>query len=152
MRSRHVIPALVLTVAFPLAGCTSAASYDERMEYLRKMAEQGAETHQLLVDQGAPEIDKARCIRAFDALINKNEFPGDQPDGGTSEQLSDQIREIFVDSCVSGRPGPGSGAPKTTTTTTGPEETTTTTTPAPTTTTTTPGPTTTTTTTTTTTS
>lgn len=144
MRSRHVIPALVLTVAFPLAGCTSSASYEERMEYLRKMAEQGAETHELLRDQGA-EIDKARCVRAFDALINKSEFPGDQPDGKTSEQLSNQIRETFVDSCVSGKPGEDTDETTTTTTTTAEEPTTTT--PAPTTTTTTAPPATTTTTT-----
>ena len=134
---------LTLGAVVPLAACTSAASFEERMDYLRQVAKQGAETHDLLAAQEAPRIDKERCDRAFNGVVRAEDFPSDMSGGGQSKEWAAQIREFFVDSCVSGKPKPPGGdePPVTTTTTTVPTTTTTT----PTTTTTTTAPTTTTT-------
>lgn len=121
MRSRQVILVLTLGAAVPLAGCTAAASFEERMDYLRQVARQGAETHDLLAAQEAPRIDKERCDRAFNGVVRSEDFPSDQSSGGQSREWAAQIREFFVDSCVSGKPKPAGDRdqpPATTTTTT----------------------------------
>jgi len=92
-----------------LAGCATA-SYDERMAYLRKVAQQGADTHQLLVSQEAPKIDQERCREAWGGL-NNSDAPSDVPGGGMTAQWNAQIEQFFVDSCVSGKPKPVPGQP-----------------------------------------
>jgi hypothetical protein len=117
MRSRHAIPTLALVAVLPLTGCTSStATTEERIAYLRQVARQGAETGNLLRDQEAPRIDKARCTRAFEGVTRREDYPADT-NSGVSEEWEAQIREFFIDSCVSGKPKPVSG--ETTTTTTG---------------------------------
>lgn len=119
MRSRQVILVVTLGAAVPLAACTSAASFEERMDYLRQVANQGAETHDLLAAQEAPRIDKERCERAFAGVVRTEDFPSDLNGGGQTKEWVAQIREFFVDSCVSGKPKPAGGRePATTTTTT----------------------------------
>lgn len=147
MRPRHAIPTLTLVAV--LTGCSSGATtYEDRIAYLRQVAKQGAEAGTLLRDQDAPRIDKERCARAFEGLTRPEDYPADTASGGVSKEWAAQIREFFIDSCVSGKPRSAPGdATRPTTTTTTPEATTTTTTPPPTTTTTTPTTTTTTTTT-----
>jgi hypothetical protein len=86
-----------------LSGC-SAATYDERMTYLRKVAQQGADTHQLLASQEGPVINGDRCGKAWDGLKNPGDFPSDIGGGGTTAAWQEQIRQFFVDSCVSGKP------------------------------------------------
>src|SRR5262245_56664446 len=104
MRRRHAIPALTLMAVLPLAGCDSpdTATTEERINYLRQVAQQGAETGNLLRDQEAPKIDKERCTRAFNALTRPEDYPHDTTDG-VSKEWAAQIREFFVDSCVSGK-------------------------------------------------
>ncbi|MCP2200910.1 hypothetical protein [Lentzea flava] len=78
------------------------------MSYLRKVAQQGAETHELLKSQDA-KIDEERCKAAFAGLKNM----GDRPDvtgvGGQTAEWNEQIQQFFVDSCVSGKPKPVPG-------------------------------------------
>jgi hypothetical protein len=135
-----MFPTVALVAVLPIAGCSpSVPSTEDRLNYLRQVAQQGAETGNLLRDQEAPDIDKSRCGRAFDGLTRPEDYPSDAPDGGVSKEWAAQIREVFIDSCVSGKAKSGSGpiSPTTTTTTTSPTTTTTTTAPTTTTTTTT---------------
>ena len=98
------------TAAMALTFAACSASYDERMAYLRTVANQGAETHQLLVDQEAPRIDVKRCTEAWAGLANQEDFPQDIATG-YSEEWKGQIQQFFVDSCVSGKPKPVPGDP-----------------------------------------
>lgn len=81
------------------------------MSYLRKVAQQGAETHQLLRDQEAPTIDLERCTAAWEGLKNEGDFPSDTTIGGVTSAWGSQIQQFFVDSCVSGKPKPIPGDP-----------------------------------------
>ena len=128
MRPRHAIPTLALVAVLPLSGCSSsAATTEERLAYLREVAQQGADTGNLLRAQEAPRIDKERCGRAFDGLTRRADYPADLADGGISKEWALQIREFFIDSCVSGKARATSGGQSPTTTTTPAEPTTTTT-------------------------
>ncbi|MFL6127013.1 hypothetical protein [Actinophytocola sp.] len=123
MRPRQVVLTLALVAALPLAGCTgSPSTYEERIAYLRKVAQEGAEAGNLLRAQEAPLIDKARCTRAFNGLTRPEDYPADTASGGVSKEWADQIREFWIDSCVSGKPKRTSDASTTTTTTTTSEE------------------------------
>lgn len=84
-----------------LAACTKSASYDERMEYLRTVAQRGADTHALIKSQEAT-IDKERCERAYEGL-NDNDVPA-VLNADNREGWLTQIKEFFVDSCISGKP------------------------------------------------
>lgn len=86
----------------------SSANYDERMTYLRKTANRGAETHALLVSQEAA-IDKERCKSAFNGL--QDHIPTDAAGASASADWSGQVEQFFVDSCVSGKPKPVPGDP-----------------------------------------
>ena len=100
--------AAVLTLT--LAGC--AASYDERMQYLRKVAQRGADTHKLMVEQEAPIIDKKRCETAYEGVQGPHgDAPYDLHMASYSGPWLDQIKEFWVDSCVSGKPKPVPGDP-----------------------------------------
>ncbi|MFI7673082.1 hypothetical protein [Actinophytocola sp. NPDC049390] len=131
MPSRRVILVLTLGAVVPLAGCTSAAGFEERMDFLRQMSRQGAQTHDLLAAQEAPDIDEERCDRAFDGIVRTEDFPSDLPSGGQSKEWAAQIREFFVDSCVSGKPKPTDNREPPTPTPTTTTAVTTTTTPEP---------------------
>lgn len=123
-----MFPTVALVAVLPIVACSPAVpSTEDRLQYLREVAQQGAETGRLLRDQEAPNIDKARCGRAFDGLTRPEDYPSDQPNGGVSKEWAAQIREVFIDSCVSGKAKAGSTSPTTTTTTTTTAETTTTT-------------------------
>ncbi len=116
-----MIPTVALVAVMPLSACDSTIpTTEDRLAYLRQVAQQGAETGRLLRDQQAPDIDKERCGRAFDGLTRPEDYPADQPSGGVSKEWAAQIREFFIDSCVSGkaRATPGESSETTTTTTT----------------------------------
>jgi hypothetical protein len=83
------------------------------MNYLRKIANRGVETHNLLYSQGA-HIDPKRCDAAYNGLQDNNP-PGDTPTGGVSDAWAGQVRQFFVDSCVTGlpKPVPGQATPTT---------------------------------------
>jgi hypothetical protein len=105
MRLRCVIVAVMMV---SIAGCTSSADYQERMDYLRQIAKQGAETHALLSSQETA-IDKPRCERAYAGLGNKGKPTVTVNDGQDPEAWEAQVKEFFVDSCVSGKPKPVPG-------------------------------------------
>jgi len=107
----RIFPALTATA---LTACSSGASYTERMNYLRKVANRGVETHNLLYSQGA-RIDPKRCGDAYDGLAD-DDIPDDIDDGGgTTPEWQSQVRQFFVDSCVTGlpKPVPGQATPTT---------------------------------------
>jgi hypothetical protein len=104
---RRVMPVVVCVVL--AGGCSPTANYEERMSYLRKIAQQGAETHQLLQAQEAPKIDADRCSQAWEGIQRPEEFPRDTNEGATTANWRDQIKQFFVDSCVSGKPKPVPG-------------------------------------------
>jgi hypothetical protein len=80
------------------------------MTYLRKVAQRGADAHQLLAAQEAPKVDKKRCDDAYAGLQGSaGDVPWDDPVRGTSTDWTAQIREFWVDSCVSGKPKPVPG-------------------------------------------
>jgi hypothetical protein len=85
-----------------LAACSSGASYAARMTYLRSMAQEGVQTHRLLVAQGAITTG-TRCTAADKGLQDQNP-PDDTGTGVPSPQWLDQIQAFFVQSCVTGLP------------------------------------------------
>lgn len=105
----RILPALAATAlaATTLTACSSGASYSERMTYLRKVADRGVETHNLLYNQGA-RIDAKRCSDAYAGLQDNNP-PGDTEEGGVSDAWAGQVQQFFVDSCVTGLPKPVPG-------------------------------------------
>ena len=113
MRLRSVAIPLTIATLFATAGCTDYAEYDERMEYLRTVAQRGADTHALIASQEGV-IDKARCERAFGGLDDREQPMVDNDvatEGNEMEAWEGQIKEFFVDSCVSGKPKPVPGNP-----------------------------------------
>ncbi|MDG4756393.1 hypothetical protein [Micromonospora sp. WMMD710] len=109
MKTRSVaVTALALSLTASLAACVKSASYDERMEYLRTVAQRGADTHALIKSQEST-IDKERCERAYEGL-NDNDAPNVES-YDNREGFLNQIKEFFVDSCVSGKPKPVPGDP-----------------------------------------
>ncbi|MEU9873257.1 MULTISPECIES: hypothetical protein [Actinomadura] len=74
----------------------------------------------LLAAQGA-KIDAKRCKAAYHGLQD-DEIPADKS-GSISTEWREQVRQFFVDSCVSGlpRPVPGQTAPPPTPTSTAPK-------------------------------
>lgn len=106
MHTRLVVAVCAGTLA--IASCTTTSTYEERMQYLRKVANQGAETHQLLKSQDAT-VDAERCKGAYGGLQTINDRPRDTQSGGFSPAWNAQIEQFFVDSCVSGKPKPVPG-------------------------------------------
>jgi len=112
-----------------LAACGSAASYDQKIDYLRTAATRGAQMHAtLLGEQEKP--DRSRCTTAYGALtgtdhvavnsndvaVNNDYVPGDAPkdldfstpfdDAEVSQGYADQIKDFYITSCVTGVPKP----------------------------------------------
>ncbi|MEU4576146.1 hypothetical protein [Nonomuraea sp. NPDC023979] len=90
------------------AGAGVDGNVDERMSYLRKSAGRGVDTYKLLYSQEA-KIDKARCERAFDGSGASKDMPPDTDTGHLTAQWRAQVKEFFVDSCLSGKPKPVPG-------------------------------------------
>ncbi|MEU5869597.1 hypothetical protein ABZ815_51130 [Nonomuraea sp. NPDC047529] len=99
--------AAVIT-AIATIGCSPASTYDQRMTYLRKVAGRGVDTYKLLYSQEA-QIDKGRCERAFVGNGVINDAPDDVTGGGETPEWRAQVKEFFVDSCISGKPKPVPG-------------------------------------------
>lgn len=101
-RCRPVVAGVL--VACVAVGCSEPSSYEERMKYLRKVAGQGVEVHDL-IDSQEGKISKDRCEDAFDAVSDYvDKAPSDIGGGVTSDKWEKQIKLFFVDSCVSGVP------------------------------------------------
>ena len=85
-----------------LTSCANGASYATRISYLKATAQEGVQTHRLLVSQGAP-ISGQRCGAAYKGLQDQNP-PDDTGTGAPSQPWLDQIQAFFVQSCVTGLP------------------------------------------------
>jgi hypothetical protein len=86
-----------------VAGCAGPASFAERMAFLQKVANEGVQTHRLIVSQGGTTTMK-RCTDAYNGLQDPN-VPSDQGDGlPPSQAWVDQVQAFFVESCATGLP------------------------------------------------
>ena len=108
MRHRTIPLTLAVVALLGTAGCTDFADYDERMNYLRNVAQRGADTHTFLKSQEAT-VDKPRCERAFEGVDVDDDAPAISSSGDEYDLWIGQIKEFFVDSCVSGKPKPVPG-------------------------------------------
>jgi hypothetical protein len=105
VRVASIGSSIVLAATFALvAGCSTGATFAQRMAYLGKMANEGVQTHRLIVSGGGA-ADEKRCNDAYSGLQDNNP-PGDDPTGGITQGWSDQIKAFFVQSCVTGLPLP----------------------------------------------
>jgi hypothetical protein len=77
------------------------------MTYLEKMANEGVQTHKLVVGEGSVTTMKS-CTNAYGALQDQNP-PSDQWGGGESQDWLNEIQTFFVQSCVTGLPKSVSG-------------------------------------------
>ncbi|MGV9600715.1 hypothetical protein ACWDR1_29035 [Streptosporangium sandarakinum] len=75
------------------------------MAFLHKVANRGVDTYKLLYSQDA-RIDKARCERAFEGSGADGDMPSDVAGGTSTPEWRGQVKEFFVDSCISGKPKP----------------------------------------------
>ena len=92
------------TLAFT-TGC-SGASFAERMTYLGKVANEGVQTHRLIVSEGGT-TDLKRCTDAYNGLSDvADNAPSDLGAGERSDDWLNQIQAFFVQSCVTGLPKP----------------------------------------------
>lgn len=104
VRSRLITAVAAALAVSAAAGCSTPAPYQERMDYLRVVAQRGADTHTLLEAQGAA-IDKKRCEAAYAGLDD-----GKQPYAGVDNgAYVTQVEQFFVDSCITGKPKPVPG-------------------------------------------
>lgn len=103
---KPLIPATAVLVGLLSVSACASANYATRMAYLRKVANRGVETHNLLASQGA-KIDAKRCTEAYHGLRDDS-HPTDES-GQSSEAWLNQIQQFFVDSCVTGYPKPVPG-------------------------------------------
>ncbi|MFG1620170.1 hypothetical protein ACGFI3_46115 [Nonomuraea wenchangensis] len=106
-RTHAATIAAAAVIAAAVTGC-SQSTYDERMSFLRKVANRGVDTYKLLYSQES-RIDKARCERAFEGNGVSADAPADMATGSRTPAWQAQIKEFFVDSCVSGKPKPVPG-------------------------------------------
>jgi hypothetical protein len=79
------------------------------MAYLEKVANEGVQTHKLIVSEGSVTTVK-RCTDAYGGLQDYS-APSDMWAGGESQDWQDQIKAFFVQSCVSGLPKAVPGQP-----------------------------------------
>jgi len=109
MHVRAAILVAMLAVLAGLATGCSGASYAQRMAYLEKMANEGVQTHRLIVSQGGTTTAK-RCTDAYGGLQDQN-VPDDTGAGAPSQPWLDQVQAFFVESCVTGLPKAVPGQP-----------------------------------------
>lgn len=81
---------LVLAAMLGLLTACSGASFAERMAYLGKVANQGVQTHRLIVSEGGA-TDEKRCTDAFNGLNNWENAPSDDGMGGRTIDWQNQI-------------------------------------------------------------
>jgi hypothetical protein len=95
--------AAVAAIIGLISGCSGPASYAERMAYLKTMANEGVQTHQLIVSEGGVTTAK-RCTDAYNGLQDPNP-PSDIGYGsGPSDAWASQIQAFFIESCATGLP------------------------------------------------
>ncbi|MEU4679169.1 hypothetical protein [Micromonospora sp. NPDC023737] len=106
MEKRFAAVTLSLSLAAPLTACSSSASHEEQMEYLRTMAQHGVELH--AVTSPGASGDREQCSDAYQQLYGG-------PNGHDAPHVKDYAEEVallkegerlFLESCVSGTPSP----------------------------------------------
>jgi len=96
--------AVAVAVIGLITGCSGPASFADRMAYLKKIANQGVETHRLILSEGAVTSTK-RCTDAYNGLQDNLNPPSDEGYGmGASDAWMNQIQAFFVESCTTGLP------------------------------------------------
>lgn len=99
-----VILGFIAGLALSTSGCTTEDdSYNERRDYLQKVAQRGAETHELLASQQAL-INAERCGNAYEGLADQFVDRPRVSHGDIDDRWANLIKVFFVDSCVSGFP------------------------------------------------
>lgn len=99
--------AAALSFAALLTACTSSATHEERMEYLRRMAQRGAELHAVMKSQGSYG-DPEECSGAYEHLYG-GPNGHDAPHVGNYDEKVDLLKDgegLFIESCVNGTPSP----------------------------------------------
>jgi hypothetical protein len=87
-----------------ITGCSGPASFAERMAYLKTVANQGVQTHNLIVSEGGTTTAQ-RCTDAYSGLQDQQNAPDDVGyDAGPSQDWLNQIQAFFVESCTTGLP------------------------------------------------
>ncbi|MGS2616315.1 hypothetical protein ACVCAH_17580 [Micromonospora sp. LZ34] len=107
MEKRYAAVALSLSLAALLTACTSSATHEEQMEYLRTMAQRGAELHAVKKSQGSAG-DREECDAAYEHLYD-GPHGHDAPHVENDEERADLLKEgegLFIESCVNGTPSP----------------------------------------------
>jgi len=95
--------AAVAIIGF-ITGCSGPASFADRMAYLKKIADQGVETHRFILSGGGVTTTK-RCTDAYNGLQDNLDPPSDQGGGvPASDAWMNQIEAFFVQSCTTGLP------------------------------------------------
>lgn|SRR5512146_166867 len=92
-----------------ITGCSGPASFADRMAFLKKVANEGVQTHKLIISEGGL-INEKRCTDAYGGLQDDS-APSDMWGGGESQDWQNQIQAFFVQSCVSGLPKAVPGQP-----------------------------------------
>ncbi|MFI7073272.1 hypothetical protein [Micromonospora sediminicola] len=109
MDERYAAAALSLPLAVLLASCGSSATPEEQTDYLRKMAQQGADLYAVEQSQGrGTPGDREECDGAYQHLYggrNSAEVPHVGSAAGDAA-LADEGEDLFVESCVNGTPAP----------------------------------------------
>ena len=93
-----------------ITGCSGPASFADRMAYLKKMANEGVQTHNLIVSGGGVTTPN-RCTDAYNGLQDQNPPDDLGYDAGPSQAWLDQIQAFFVESCATGLPKAVPGVP-----------------------------------------
>ncbi|MEU2611133.1 hypothetical protein ABZ570_06015 [Micromonospora sp. NPDC007271] len=104
MGKRYPAAALALSLAALLTACTGGASREEQMEYLRKMAQRGADMHAVQASPG----DLEECYSAYEHLYG-GLHGHDAPHVGNYEEKVALLKRgegLFLESCANGTPSP----------------------------------------------
>lgn len=81
------------------------------MAYLKKVANEGVQTHNLIVSEGGT-TDAKRCTDAYSGLQDQQDAPDDVGyDAGPSQAWLNEIQAFFVESCATGLPKAVPGVP-----------------------------------------
>ncbi|MER7888675.1 hypothetical protein ABTX15_02490 [Micromonospora sp. NPDC094482] len=105
MANRNPLAALFLAAL--LTACSGTASHEEQLDYLREMAQHGAELHAAKKSEGSAG-DREECAGAYESIY-------DGPSGHAAPQVEDYAKRLellksgerlFVESCVNGIPSP----------------------------------------------
>lgn len=103
---RYTAAALSLSLAALLTACTSSASRDEQMEYLRNMAERGADNHAGKLSQGRSALDLEQCQSDYEQHYERGNDAPHFENYDDRVDLLEKGKDLFIESCLNGTPSP----------------------------------------------